>query len=254
MTMSTKHCLLPWIGRRAAWTVKSLPHPLRRLQKLRIEGRWGRNYERAICEFGETLLYLPPQHKKLPKADLRMQTCIWLGKVSETGENYVATEAGVQKVRRLQPDFKYDLALLNKVSGTPWAPRRNTYNPSFATLLDRRLQSSEKRRSRQDFGQQTNVTDDIIVQPATKQQRTIPPPRLPSTSTSSSRPLPDSPMATSPTGRQHPSLPAPPRLTLRRLTPEEVRRPLLQGGGAREGWQQDCHHDAHHRLFFRLQL
>ena len=52
-----------------------------------------------------------------------------LGKVSETGENYVATEQGVLKVRtvrRLQPDFKYDLALLNKVSGAPWAPRRNT--------------------------------------------------------------------------------------------------------------------------------
>ena len=51
-----------------------------------FERRWGRNYERAICEFGKTLLYLPPQHKKLPKADLRMQKCIWPGKVSETGE------------------------------------------------------------------------------------------------------------------------------------------------------------------------
>ena len=120
---------------------------------------------RAICEFGETLLHLPPQHKKLPKADLRMQKCIWLGKVSETGENYVAPETGVQKVRtvrRLQPDFKYDHALLNKVSTTPGAPRRNTYNPSFATLLDTQLQSSEKRRATQDFGQQTNVTDDIF--------------------------------------------------------------------------------------------
>ena len=179
---------------------KSLRHPLRR-QAL--------NYEQAICEFGKTLLYLPPQHKKLQIADLRMQKCIWLGKVSETGENYVATESGVQKVRtvrRLQPDFKHDLALLNKVSGAPRAPRRNTYNPSFATLLDTQLQPSEKRRSTQDFGQQTNATDDIVAEPATKQKRTTPPPRLPSTSTSSSRPLPDSPMDTSP----------------RRLTPEEA--------------------------------
>ena len=85
--------------------------------------------------------------------------------------------------------------------------------------------ASEKRRPTQDFGQQTNATDDIVAEPATKQQRTTPPPRLPSTSTSSSRPLPDSPMATSPTGRQHPPLPAPPRQTLRRLTPEEVMQP-----------------------------
>ena len=131
MTMSTKHCLLPWIVRHAAWTVNR--YVIHSDGYTSFERRWGRNYERAICEFGETLLYLPPQHKKLPKADLRMQKCIWLGKVSETGENYVATESGVQKVRtvrRLQPDFKYDLALLNKVSGAPWAPRRNTYNPS----------------------------------------------------------------------------------------------------------------------------
>ena len=217
-TMSTKHCLLPWIVRHAAWTVNR--YVIHSDGYTSFERRGGRNYERAICEFGETLLYLPPQHKKLPKADLRMQKCIWLGKVSETGENYVATESGVQKVRtvrRLQPDFKYDLALLNKVSGTPWAPRRNTYNPSFATLLDTQLQPSEKRRSTQDFGQQTNATDDIVAEPATKQQRSTPPPRLPSTSTSSSRPLPDSPMDTSPTGRQHPPL-----QTLRRLTPEEV--------------------------------
>ena len=137
MTMSTKRCLLPWIVRHAAWTANR--YVIHSDGYRSFERRWGRNYERAICEFGETLLYLPPQHKKLPKADLRMQKCIWLGKVSETGENYVATESGVQKVRkvrRLQPDFKCDLALLNKVSGTPWAPRRNTYNPSFAILLD----------------------------------------------------------------------------------------------------------------------
>ena len=214
MTMSTKHFLLPWIVRHAAWTVNR--YVIHSDGYTSFERRWGRNYERAICEFGETLLHLPPQHKKLQKADLRMQKCIWLGKVSETGENYVATESGVQKgrtMRRLQPNFKY-VALLNKVSGTLWAPRRNTYNPSFATLLDTQLQQSEKRRSTQDFGQQTNATDDIVAEPATKQQRTAPPPRLPSTSTSSSRPLPDSPMATSPTGRQHPPLPAPPRQTL----------------------------------------
>ena len=145
MTMSTKHCLLPWIVRHAAWTVNRYVSHSDGYTS--FERRWGRNYERAICEFGETLLYLPPQHKKLPKADLRMQKCIWLGKVSETGQNYVATESGVQKVRtvrRLLPDFKYDLAMLNKVSGAPWAPRRKTYNPSFATLLDTQLQPSDK--------------------------------------------------------------------------------------------------------------
>ena len=74
MTMSTKHCLRPWKVRRAAWTVNR--YVIHSDGYTSFESRWGRNYERAICEFGETLLYLPPQHKKLPKADLRMQKCI----------------------------------------------------------------------------------------------------------------------------------------------------------------------------------
>ena len=138
--MFLKHCLLLWIVRYAVCTVNR--YVMHSDSYTSFERRWGRNYERAICEFDEILLYLPPQHKKLPIADLRMQKCIWLGKVSETGKIYVVTESGIQKVRRvwrLQPDFKHDLALLNKVSGTPWAPRRNSYNPSFATLLDTQL-------------------------------------------------------------------------------------------------------------------
>ena len=77
MTMSTKHYLLPWIVRHAAWTVNR--YVIHSDGYTSFERRWGRNYERAICEFGETLLYLSPQHRKLLKADLRMQKCIWLG-------------------------------------------------------------------------------------------------------------------------------------------------------------------------------
>ena len=222
--MSTKHCLLPWIVRHAAWTVHR--YVIHSDGYTRIERRWGRNYERAICEFGETLLYLPPQHKKLPKAELRMQKCIWLEKVSETGENDVATESGVQKVRtarRLQPDFKYDLALLNKVSGTPWAPRRNTYNPSFATLLDTQLQTVREKKVHARF--RTTDERDGRHRCGTRNKTTT----HYTTSTTSVyidvKLLPDSPMATSPTGRQHPPLPAPPRQTLRRRTPAEVMQP-----------------------------
>ena len=185
MTMSTKRCLLPWIVRHAAWPVNR--YVIRSDGYTSFERRWGRNYERAICEFGETLLYLPPQHKKLPKADLRMQKCIWLGKVSETGENYVATESGVQKVRtvqRLQPDFKYDLALLNKVSGAPWAPRRNTTTHRSQHCWTRNYNRQRKEGPRKiSDNRRTRRTDNIVAEPATKQQRATPPPRLPSTST-----------------------------------------------------------------------
>ena len=102
-----------------------------------------------------------------------MQKCIWLGQASEAGENYVATEQGVLKVRtvrRLQPNTKQSL--------------RNTVG--HATTIVRKETSYTRRWT-------TDVTDDIIAEPATKLQRATSPPRLPSTSASKSRPLPDSP-------------------------------------------------------------
>ena len=112
------------------------------------------------------------------RVELRMQNCIWLGKISETSENYVATEQGVTKVRtvrRLQPDFKYDLALQNKITGTPWSPRRNTYDAKFTTLLETtalRPPSQSPRQPQRDAGQQTNAEDDMPQPPPSKQSRT----------------------------------------------------------------------------------
>ena len=56
VTMSTKHCLLPWIVRHAAWAVNR--YFIHSDGYTSFERRWGINYERAICEFGKTLLYL----------------------------------------------------------------------------------------------------------------------------------------------------------------------------------------------------
>ena len=52
MTMSTKHCLLPWMVRHAAWTVNR--YVIHSNGYTSFERRWGRNYERAICKFSET--------------------------------------------------------------------------------------------------------------------------------------------------------------------------------------------------------
>ena len=130
MTMPTKRCLLPWIARHAAWTVnRYVIHPDGHTS---FERRWGRNYERAICKFGETLLLPSTATRNFRKQTYERRNHM-ARKSFRNRRNYVATEQGVLKVRAvrrlLQPDFKHDLALLNKVSGTPWAPRRNTYNP-----------------------------------------------------------------------------------------------------------------------------
>ena len=94
ITLNVKHSLLPWTIRHVAWTINR--YVVHSDGYTTLERRWGRNYERAIVEFGETLLYMPPHGKSLPKAELRMQKCIWLGKVSETGVN----KEGVTKVRK----------------------------------------------------------------------------------------------------------------------------------------------------------
>ena len=62
-TMSTKRCLLPWIARHAAWTVNRY---VTRSDGF-TSGRWGSNFERAICEFGEILLYLPQNIRNFRK-------------------------------------------------------------------------------------------------------------------------------------------------------------------------------------------
>ena len=80
ITLNVKHPLLPWIIRHAAWTINR--YVVHSDGYTSFERRWGRNYERAIV----ALLCMPPQHKSLPKAELRMQICIWLGKASEAGK------------------------------------------------------------------------------------------------------------------------------------------------------------------------
>ena len=79
------------------------------------------------------------------------------------GTNSTETTTGLQiRPRTVEQSFRHTMGTTTE-----------HLQPSFATPLDTQLQPSEKRRSTQDFGQQTNATDDIVAEPATKQQRTI---------------------------------------------------------------------------------
>ena len=119
-------------------------------------------------------------------------------------------------MRRLRPDFNYDLALLNKTTGTPWSPRRNTYDPKFTTP------SQSPRPPQRDAVQQTNAEDNHrrankreLLQDQYHLRRD------PTTGSSSSQ-LPGSPMATSPTTLRHPPTST---ANLRRLNQDEVMQP-----------------------------
>ena len=222
MTMFTKQCLLPWIVRHAAWTVNRY-NVIHSGGYTSFERRWGRNYERAICEFGpstttqETSKSRPTDAEMhLARKSFRNRTKLRRNGIRRT-KSTSSTEAttGLQiRPRAVEQSFRHTMGTTTEHL-QPIV--RNTVGYATTTVRERKAHAR--------FRTTDERTDDIVVEPATKQQRATPPPRLPSTSTSSSRPLPDSPMATSPTGRQHPPLPAPPRQTLRRLTPDEVMQP-----------------------------
>ena len=53
ITLNVKHPVLPWIIRHAAWAINR--YVVHSDGYTSFERRWGRNYERAIVEFGETL-------------------------------------------------------------------------------------------------------------------------------------------------------------------------------------------------------
>ena len=69
--------------------------------------RWGRNYQGALCSFGEVLQYLLPR-KPRDKLAPKFQKGIYLGKCSETNESFVGTLDGqvirARTLRRLSGD------------------------------------------------------------------------------------------------------------------------------------------------------
>ena len=193
-----------------------------------FECRWGRNYERAICEFGETLLYLPPQHKKLPKSrptdaemhlarkSFRNRRKLRRNGIRRTkGKNSTETTTGLQiRPRTVKQSFRYTMGtttehvqpvICDTVGHATTTVREEKVHARFRTTDERDGRHRCGTRNKTSTDYTTSTTSVYINVKFTT--------------------LPDSPMATSPTGRQHPPLPAPPRQTLRRLTPEEVMQP-----------------------------
>ena len=219
--MSTKRCLLLWTVRHAAWTVNC--YVIHSDGYISLEHGWGRNYERAICQ-NWRIITLPStatqeaSECRSPNAETHMAR-----KSFRNRRKCVATKQGVLKartVRRLQPGFKCAIALLNKVSGTPWAPRGHTYIPSLATLLDTQLQSSEqKRRNTQDSGHRRRPLDETTMRRVTAETSVNLGVNL---TTTTGQPQGYFTNRTTTSNK----LPAPPhRQELRRMTLEEVMRP-----------------------------
>ena len=96
--------------------------------------RWGVNNNTPICEFAETILYMPSQAvKSHPKLENRFYPGIWLVKDPSSGESYVGIAGRVIKARSIRRQIKphkYSCQHLDIVNGNRWAPS-TFYSPTF---------------------------------------------------------------------------------------------------------------------------
>ena len=95
----SNHCILPWIVKHSEFLLnRFLTHEDGHTSCFR---RWKKDYQGALCEFGETVLLRMPGKLK-SKADSACHTGIWLGKDTEADESIVQCEGTVLKVRTVK--------------------------------------------------------------------------------------------------------------------------------------------------------
>ena len=79
--------LLTWMVKHASWVHNR--YQLHTDGKTSYERRWGNNYNKPICEFGETILFQSAH--KTNKTTIDWNYGIWLGRCTQSDERYVAT-------------------------------------------------------------------------------------------------------------------------------------------------------------------
>ena len=112
--------------------------------------RCGRTHNAALCEFGETVMYMVQSIKQRPKLEPRFYKGIWLGKCTSTGESFIGIAGRIVRsrtIRRLAGTNRYDDQLMDTITGTPWNP-----NQSDSSQLSyyHQHQHQQSNKSRQD--------------------------------------------------------------------------------------------------------
>ena len=99
--------LITWITKHASWLHNR--YQIHSDGKTSFERRWGSNYNKTICEFGETALF---HYSKVPtKTSIAWDHGIWLGRCTQSDEHYVANGTNVYRarsIRRLPKPDRYE--------------------------------------------------------------------------------------------------------------------------------------------------
>ena len=114
---------MPWVIRHAAYLLNR--YAIHNDGKTSYFKRWHKEHKTPLCELGQTIQYMIPHHKRMPKLESRFYKGIWLGKNTMTSESIIGRQGKIIRTRtirhQIEPD-KYDRQLMDIINAPPWTP------------------------------------------------------------------------------------------------------------------------------------
>ena len=209
-TITSKHPIVPWLVRHTAYRLnRYATHADGNTSYFR---RWNKDHRAPICEFGETVQYLLPAVKQLPKMEQRFFKAIWLGRDTATGETLLGISNKViraRTIRRMPKPEKYDKQMFDIISQTG---QTMTPPPTSQAQLQPPMVFHPPRRQTTTTESQTS-TEQALMSPTQAGGPQLPPKAIADTPLATTTPaLANSPMATAPTScHSRPAMPSPPK-------------------------------------------
>ena len=111
---------MPWMVKHAAYLLNR--YAVHADGNTSYYRRWNKERKTPICDLGETVLYMLPTAKQMPKMEARFFPAIWLGKNTSTNENILGITNKVVRsrtIRRQVKPEKYNKQLLDVINNTP---------------------------------------------------------------------------------------------------------------------------------------
>ena len=211
ITIHSQHPVMPWLVRHSAYLLNRFAtHADGNTSFYR---RWNKDNKPPLCEFGETIQYMLPAVKSLPKLEQRFMPGIWLGKDTATSEHIIGITNKVirsRTIRRQPKPEKYNQQLMDVIS-------RNNLNKSATAgptvvqppMIFRPMRRQAEASATQTEEQQTST--EAAPRPSASAPAAAS--LLPPTATTPA--IADAPMATSPTScHSRPTMPSPPKRTV----------------------------------------
>ena len=121
--LNPQHPVVPWLLRHSAWLLNR--YSIHSDGLTSYQRRWERSYQSPLCEFSETIMFrlATPKAHRSEKFESKWFPGLWLGRDTESNEILAGTSTGVfqvMSIRRMTIEDRYNKALFNSFSSTPW--------------------------------------------------------------------------------------------------------------------------------------